>query len=211
MKTRLVGRMAMAMALASTGIAQASTVFEGRSASGAVDTSCTASGANKCTMFYDKTLDITILNDWYIGIGMWGNSGVFVSAQDVAKNAGYRATGLTGWVLPTGQGGQSGANNQFRSIWDDAGGTFAGLHAQFDVGSPGVYWSGSEYMPNSRYGWYFSTHDALQIVVPGDYVLYALAVRPGDVAAVPEPQTYATLLAGLGLLGFVARRRSKQQ
>ena len=26
-------------------------------------------------------------------------------------------------------------------------------------------------------------------------------------AAVPEPQTYAMLLAGLGLMGFVARRR----
>ena len=28
-------------------------------------------------------------------------------------------------------------------------------------------------------------------------------------AAVPEPETYAMLLAGLGLMGFVARRRSK--
>ena len=30
------------------------------------------------------------------------------------------------------------------------------------------------------------------------------------VAPVPEPETYAMLLAGLGLLGFVARRRSKK-
>jgi len=28
-----------------------------------------------------------------------------------------------------------------------------------------------------------------------------------SVAVIPEPQTYALLLAGLGLLGFVARRR----
>jgi hypothetical protein len=27
------------------------------------------------------------------------------------------------------------------------------------------------------------------------------------VAAIPEPETYALLLAGLGLLGFAARRR----
>jgi hypothetical protein len=30
------------------------------------------------------------------------------------------------------------------------------------------------------------------------------------VAAVPEPETYAMMLAGLGLLGFVARRRKQQ-
>jgi hypothetical protein len=29
----------------------------------------------------------------------------------------------------------------------------------------------------------------------------------GPVAAIPEPETYAMLLAGLGLLGFAARRR----
>ena len=28
-----------------------------------------------------------------------------------------------------------------------------------------------------------------------------------SVAAVPEPETYAMLLAGLGLIGFSARRR----
>jgi hypothetical protein len=28
-----------------------------------------------------------------------------------------------------------------------------------------------------------------------------------SIAAIPEPETYALMLAGLGLLGFVARRR----
>ncbi|MBK7767148.1 MAG: FxDxF family PEP-CTERM protein [Sulfuritalea sp.] len=28
-----------------------------------------------------------------------------------------------------------------------------------------------------------------------------------QVAAIPEPETYALLLAGLGMLGFMARRR----
>jgi hypothetical protein len=38
---------------------------------------------------------------------------------------------------------------------------------------------------------------------------YATAVRPGDVAVVPEPVTYALLLAGLGVLGAVARDRKQ--
>jgi len=29
------------------------------------------------------------------------------------------------------------------------------------------------------------------------------------VAAVPEPETYAMLLGGLGLMGFIARRRKQ--
>jgi hypothetical protein len=32
---------------------------------------------------------------------------------------------------------------------------------------------------------------------------------PGTVSAVPEPETYAMLLAGLGLMGFVVRRKKK--
>jgi len=35
-------------------------------------------------------------------------------------------------------------------------------------------------------------------------------VAPSSVAAVPEPETYAMMLAGLGALGFVGRRRKAQ-
>jgi len=35
-------------------------------------------------------------------------------------------------------------------------------------------------------------------------------VAPSSVASVPEPETYAMMLAGLGALGFVGRRRKAQ-
>jgi PEP-CTERM motif len=39
---------------------------------------------------------------------------------------------------------------------------------------------------------------------------YAWGVRDGDVAAIPEPETYTMLFAGLGLLGFMTRRRKQR-
>lgn len=41
----------------------------------------------------------------------------------------------------------------------------------------------------------------------GRYGQFALAVRDGDVAAVPEAETYALMLAGLGLVAWRVRRR----
>ena len=40
-----------------------------------------------------------------------------------------------------------------------------------------------------------------------DVGLYAVAVRPGDVAAVPEPGSLVIVLTGLGVLAATRRRR----
>ncbi len=48
---------------------------------------------------------------------------------------------------------------------------------------------------------YVNIHNAL---FPGGEIRGQLTVNP-----VPEPKTYAMLMAGLGLLGFIARRRRK--
>ena len=70
-----------------------------------------------------------------------------------------------------------------------------------------IYWSGTEYAPNTSDAWLFYTFDGYQYYTSKPNSYYALAVRPGDVAAVPEAQTYALMLAGLGLIGWRARRR----
>lgn len=70
------------------------------------------------------------------------------------------------------------------------------------------YWSGTGFAPpDTGYAWFFSTYYGAQYGYGKGNLLFAWAVRPGQVAAVPEPETGALLLAGLGMLGFVARRR----
>ncbi len=71
------------------------------------------------------------------------------------------------------------------------------------------YWSGTEYAPDNSRAWSFLTNGGNQYAHHKDSIMFVWAVRPGQVAAVPEPETYAMLLAGLGLLGFTARRRAR--
>ena len=75
-----------------------------------------------------------------------------------------------------------------------------------------AYWSGTAYAPDpASSAWYLSTDTGGQSYNLQNVGFHAWAVRPGDVAApIPEPETYAMLLAGLGLLGVVARRRKQQ-
>jgi hypothetical protein len=48
-------------------------------------------------------------------------------------------------------------------------------------------------------------------VTQNGYALFTNAPLGGNVAAIPEPETYAMMLAGLGLLGFAARRRKQKE
>jgi len=66
----------------------------------------------------------------------------------------------------------------------------------------------------------FGTSFTTTTLSAGDYYyapVFALSGSAGDmytfestVSAVPEPETYAMMLAGLGMLGFVARRRMER-
>ncbi len=72
------------------------------------------------------------------------------------------------------------------------------------------YWSGTEYAPNTAGAWSFNTDDGSQVSSNKGSTFYAIAVHPGDIAAVPEPETYALMVAGLALVGVAARRRIKR-
>ena len=100
-------------------------------------------------------------------------------------------------------------NKARESVLNQAGDTpeqIANLALFSNVQSYG-YWSGTEYAPAPSSAWdFYSTVGAQH--VDGNSLLYAVAVRPGDVAAViPEPQTYAMMLLGIGALVLARRRR----
>ena len=69
-----------------------------------------------------------------------------------------------------------------------------------------MYWGG-EYTADASKAWYFYMNYGAQDIGGKSLTAYAMAVRSGDVAAVPEPEVFAMLLAGLGMIGGIARRR----
>ena len=70
------------------------------------------------------------------------------------------------------------------------------------------YWTGVEYAPNTRDAWRFYTNLGAQLNNGKFNTLYVLAVRSGDVSAVPAPAAVWLFGSGLiGLLGVAKRKR----
>ena len=66
----------------------------------------------------------------------------------------------------------------------------------------GGYWSGTEFHTGGAWGFNFA--NGSQGLVSQGVLFAAWAVRPGDVASVPEPGAW--LLMGVGFVGLVAAR-----
>lgn len=70
----------------------------------------------------------------------------------------------------------------------------------------GPYWYGERY-GSTNAAWFFSADVGATSALSVSEYYQAWAVHDGDVSPVPEPKTWALLLAGLGVIGGVIRRR----
>ena len=155
---------------------------------------------------YDTLLNTT----WYL---LANNTGL---NWDNAKSwaAGLTVGTFSGWSLPAADPACGLAFNCTNSQMGELYYTALGNSAGGPLSNTGpfknllsiFYWSGTEYAPYPLLAWTFDTTIGFQYATGEGYDLYALAVRPGDVAAVPEPGTVALLLSGLAGV-MVMRRR----
>ncbi|ABE49391.1 MULTISPECIES: DUF1566 domain-containing protein [Methylobacillus] len=115
---------------------------------------------------------------------------------------------LQGYNLP---GNGAAAGDEFPELFYQELGATAGTSipdtAYFDNEQTGTYWTETLYPANNAHAWNFNTNNGYQATNIRGLDRYVWAVTPGMVAAVPEANTTAMLLAGLGILGAVMRRR----
>lgn len=70
-----------------------------------------------------------------------------------------------------------------------------------------VYWSGTEYEPDTRSAWHFHTNNGVQLVATKRYERLAWAVRNGDVTPVPLPSALLLFISGIIGIGATRLRR----
>ena len=133
------------------------------------------------------------------GPDSWGNDGTTMAGYNITSsemghlyyeelgNLGYYATDGTspqpGWGL-----NNTGDFNSLIALW---------------------YWSGTEYADNPGYPWYFDMKDGIQYHRHELDKGYGLAVRSGQVSAVPVPAAIWLLGSGLAGLAALGRRRNR--
>ena len=166
-------------------------------------------GEGNVDAFYDTDLDIT----WRRNANL---NGLMSWADAVAWADNMTFGGYTDWRLPASDAcvGFNCTGSELGHLWYVELGNLAGdltpNTGAFVNMQLYAYWSGTTYAPDASQAWHFNIDQGDQDFAGKTNALFAMAVRPGDVlAAIPEPETYALMLAGLAGLGFVARRRRR--
>jgi hypothetical protein len=166
------------------------------------------------SLVYHDSANNLDYSGWRLATNAWGIGdtypGGYYNITSPASELSYM------YYVNLGLKGQVSQSGTFQSDFGVFGnGTIGG---QTDVGpvtnlQSAFYWTGTPHAVSpANAAWVFDSTDGSQGPMDQSSEFYAWAVHPGDVAAanpVPEPETYAMLLAGLGLLGVAARRKQQ--
>jgi len=183
-------------------------------------------------LIYDTDLDITWLGDAnFAKTSGFDADGLMTWAT--AKNGwapSLTVGGFTDWRLPTtmqpdascgGQAPFSGFPNQgfgpgctgseMGHLFNVEGITVGAPGLLFENVQANIYWSGTEFAPNTNGAWGFVFDFGVRGISGKSSPFFGWAVRSGDVSAppaVPEPSTM--LLLGSGLVGLIGWQRARR-
>jgi hypothetical protein len=188
-------------------------------------------------LIYDSDLNITWYDYSHVGPASWedqvnwaNNLTVVLNGNNVtgwrlpstvdAPQSGvnwYDGTGTYGYNITRPDDEMSYlyyVELQNKGFWDTSGywpqsGWGLNNTCPFQHLSAWYYWYGTQYL-NTNMSWVFNFNNGYQGAgMQYESSLYGIAVRPGDVASVPEPSTFFLLGAGLAGVGLFRRRFKK--
>ena len=166
-----------------------------------------SASSDNAVFLYDSALNITWLRDASpTGLADWYTATSWASNLNIGD--------YDDWRLPNSDKciGYNCTGSEMGHLWyvtlGNAGGAFTNF-GPFQNMKSYLYWSGLDYQaPNiSESAFYFYTTGGLQEFDKKLLPFYAMAVRNGDVSAVPEVASAAIMLAGLVALAANARNR----
>jgi len=160
---------------------------------------------------YSGTHTLTTADFGANGLVSWFGAQAYVSYLNTINYAGSQL-----WALPgAGANPKTGYNQtggQFGQLfYNELGGAaFSNIPntANFTNEQASSYWLGTEVASQPSGARIFNARNGYQGFYGKDYQLYAWAVSPGQVSAVPAPGT--VWLIGSGLLGLAGLRRNKR-
>lgn len=162
-------------------------------------------------LIYDTDLNITWISDGNYadtsGAQIGGGTMNWGRATSWADSLNFQ--NVSGWQLPT-------LDQLGHLFYDELGGqagtSIVSVHNPANYAMFGnikdLYWSSTEI--NQSSAGFLNFHSGYDNNTAKTQGLYAFAVHSGNIMpSVPEPETYAMLMVGLGLVGFIARRRKQ--
>lgn len=153
--------------------------------------------------------------DYDLATGTFSNITLRSSTTDGCVACNDFSDGGTGetYLLPNGQGGvlfseayppDADDLGQWHTLQISGGNSFDDIWA-FDVTQPGTY----ENLDLDHTG-YILLRDPLDPDIAESAGCLDCAYAIGTLVPIPEPETYALMLSGIGLLGWQARRKSSE-